>query len=136
MERLTDYDYEELSNEPLFSELIKRLKRYESVFYNPDGTERVTMERLAELVEADKEGKCLITNCKTNDLRELYDRLSYISDGDEPETYKSGYWTGHKNGQVELLNFILQDGKGTDNTSESETMREPEAQAALAERKE
>lgn len=112
------------------------LNALDTIIFDDDGMHRITINRLKELVEADKEGRCLITNCKTNDLRELYDRLSYISDGDEPETYKSGYWTGHKTGQIELLNFILRDSNDTDNTSKSETMREPEAQAALAERKE
>ena len=54
-----------------------------------------TVEELAALKEAKRE--------MTQQLNDLASRV----DGDEAETYTSGYHRGHKIGQVELLQYLL-----------------------------
>lgn len=39
-----------------------RLAAYEDILFTPDGTERVTLDRLKELVEADADKRCIITD--------------------------------------------------------------------------
>ena len=45
-------------------ETFKRLGEIEDILYNPDGTERISLNRLSELVAADKEGRINILPCK------------------------------------------------------------------------
>lgn len=47
--------------------LIGRLNQYEDILFTPDGTPRVTLDRLAELVTADCEVRCKIHPCKVGD---------------------------------------------------------------------
>lgn len=77
----------------------------------------VTLDRLRELAEADKDGRCVALPCKVETLVERYDALK-LPTGDEAETYSMGYRSGHKNGQAELLEYLL--GIDTGERSESE----------------
>lgn len=55
--------------------IVHRLSTLENILYNPDGTPRVTMERLAELVGAEVEGRIAVLPCKVGDT------VYYIIDG-------------------------------------------------------
>ena len=66
----------------------------------------VTLDRLRELAEADKDGRCIVLPCKVETLMERYNALKFPT-GDEAETYSTGYRNGHKNGQAELLEYLL-----------------------------
>lgn len=44
--------------------MLEIVPDFEKILYNPDGTERITLERLSDLVEADKEGRCVVLPCK------------------------------------------------------------------------
>ena len=66
------------------------------------------LDRLRELVEADLDDRCVILKHTTvSDLRQQFTTLSSVCDGDDTETYTTGYRNGHRNGRVELLQYIL-----------------------------
>jgi len=60
-----------------------------------------------------------VTACPTIDavpvaqLREMLSNLESKCCGDGAETYTTGYRNGHRNGQIELLRYILQVPDGT-----------------------
>lgn len=66
------------------------------------------LDRLRELVEADLDDRCVILKHTTvSDLRQQFTTLSSVCYGDDTETYTTGYRNGHRNGRVELLQYIL-----------------------------
>lgn len=66
----------------------------------------VTFDRIRELAEADKDGRCVVLPCKVEMLMERYDALK-LPWYDDAETYSTGYRNGHKNGQAELIEYLL-----------------------------
>lgn len=42
---------------------IQRLAAYEDILYAPDGTQRITLKRLSELVTAEQDGRCVVLPC-------------------------------------------------------------------------
>lgn len=48
-------------------EAIEYLAALEDILYAPDGTELITLDRLRELVEADRDGRCVVLPCKVRD---------------------------------------------------------------------
>ena len=67
----------------------------------------VTLDRLRELAEADKDGRLVVLPCKVEQLRKMLDDLTSGSSVDAGETYTTGYLYGWKNGRAELLRYIL-----------------------------
>lgn len=66
------------------------------------------LDRLRELMMADREDRCVILKYTTvSDLRQQFTNLSSVYYGDDTETYTTGYRNGHRNGRVELLQYIL-----------------------------
>lgn len=66
------------------------------------------LDRLRELVEADLDDRCVILKHTTvSDLRQQFTTLSSVCYGEDIETYTTGYRNGHRNGRVELLQYIL-----------------------------
>lgn len=75
---------------------VKFFKRMEIT----DGT------RLRELAEADRDGRLVELPCKVEMLMERYEALR-LPGCDDAETYSTGYRNGHKNGQAELIEYLL-----------------------------
>lgn len=68
----------------------------------------VSVDRLCELAEADLDDRCVILKHTTvSDLRQQFTTLSSVCYGDDTETYTTGYRNGHRNGRIELLQYIL-----------------------------
>lgn len=67
-----DFPYEEYLASPHVDEydIISRLGTLEDILYAPDGTERMSLDRLRELVEADKDGRVVrCGECKHGEKR-------------------------------------------------------------------
>ena len=47
--------------------IILKLATLEDILYAPDGTERISLARLRELVQADAEGRAVVLPCKVGD---------------------------------------------------------------------
>ena len=47
--------------------VIDRLAAYEDILYTPSGKELITIDRLRELAQADKDGRCVVLPCKVGD---------------------------------------------------------------------
>ena len=58
-----------------------RLGEYEDILYAPDGTPRITLDRLRELVQTDAEGRVLIASTKVGDI--LYTTSMYRNESIE-----------------------------------------------------
>ena len=84
------------------------------------------LDRLRELAEADREGRCVVLNDLTvADLQQMLTVLDCTHYGDGAETYTTGYRNGHRNGRIEILRYVLEINEGDS----------VEAEAALKERK-
>ena len=85
----------------------------------------VPVDRLRELAAADRDGRVVVLPCKAGDLLSKLEKLQN-SVADDVETYTTGYRNGHRNGQAELIRYIL--GIGDGSVSESEAaLKEQEA---------
>ena len=66
------------------------------------------LNRLREIVEADREGRCVVLDDLTvADLWEMLTVLDSTRYGDGAETYTTGYRNGHRNGRIEILRHVL-----------------------------
>ena len=74
------------------------------VFQNKYG---MSAEEVGELAKAKTEGRLVVLPCKVDELKEKYRELTKPT-GDEAETYTTGYRSGHRNGQTELIAYLLQ----------------------------
>lgn len=45
-------------------DVLKRLADLEDILFAPDGTQRITLKRLSELVTAEQDGRCVVLPCK------------------------------------------------------------------------
>jgi hypothetical protein len=72
----------------------------------------IDIVRLVEICEAERDGRLLVLPCKVEGLVDKYEELTKPI-GDEAETYTTGYRNGHKNGQAELIAYLLQLDIGT-----------------------
>lgn len=61
---------------------------------------------ICDLLTAEKDGRLVVLPCKVETIMERYNALKFPT-GDEAETYSTGYRNGHKNGQAELLEYLL-----------------------------
>ena len=67
------------------------------------------LDRLRELVEADREGRCVVMEDLTiSDLQQMLIVLDATCYGDGAETYTTGYRNGHRNGRIEILRHVLE----------------------------
>lgn len=112
-------------------EILNRLSAYEDTGLEPeeinhivDVTKMISVDRLREICEAEKDGRVVVPPCKVEALKDKYGELTKPT-GDEAETYTTGYRSGHKNGQAELIAYLLQITTGT----------QEEAEQALKERR-
>jgi len=64
-------------------------------------------EEVHELAKAKTDGRLVELPYKVDALKEMYTKLIKPT-GDDAETYTTGYRNGHRNGQIELLMYILQ----------------------------
>ena len=99
------------------NKMLNRLAAYEDT--------GLTSEEVAELAKAKKDGRLLVLPCKVEQLKAQYDKLTEQM-GDEAETYTTGYRNGHKNGQAEMIAYLLQLDIGT--RAEAEAALQKEAQ--------
>ena len=66
------------------------------------------LNRLREIVEADREGRCVVLDDLTvADLWQMLTVLDSTRYGDGAETYTTGYRNGHRNGRIEILRHVL-----------------------------
>ena len=65
-------------------------------------------ERVAELAWVKSEGRLLALPCTVSDLEIMFEMVILAREPDKRETYTSGYRSGHRNGRIELLRYILQ----------------------------
>lgn len=82
------------------NEAITRLAEYEGSGLSPD--------EVQELAKAKADGRLVVLPCKVGELMEKYRELTESEGADEAETYTTGYRNGHRNGQTELLAYLLQ----------------------------
>lgn len=50
---------------------IDRLAAFENICFAPDGTERISVDHIRELAEADKDGRCMVLPCKSGEFRDM-----------------------------------------------------------------
>lgn len=87
----------------------------------------VTPDRLRELAQADKEGRCVVLDDITvADLQQMLSVLDSTHYGDDAETYTTGYRNGHRNGRIEILRHVLGIHEGTSEYIEAALRREQE----------
>ena len=80
----------------------------------------VPLERIRELVEADREGRCVVMEDLTiSDLQQMLIVLDATCYGDGAETYTTGYRNGHRNGRIEILRHVLEIPEGDSSDTES-----------------
>ena len=85
-----------------------------------DLLEEVGLERLRELVEADREGRCVVMEDLTIfDLQQMLIVLDATHDSDGAETYTAGYRNGHRNGRIEILRHVLEIPEGDSSDTEA-----------------
>ncbi|SCH20302.1 Uncharacterised protein [uncultured Clostridium sp.] len=84
-------------------------------------------ERLCELAQADREGRCVVLEDITvSDLQQMLSILDSTCYGDGTETYTTGYRNGHRNGRIEILRHVLGIHEGTSEDTEAALRREQE----------
>lgn len=66
----------------------------------------ISIDRLRELAEADKDGRCVILPCTVKLLLEQLKELRGPED-DSEQTYNTGYMEGNKKGKAEMLEYLL-----------------------------
>lgn len=91
------------------NEAITRLAEYEDSGLSP--------EEVQELAKAKADGRLVVLPCKVWELLQKYKELTEPQ-GDEAETYTTGYRNGHRNGQAELIAYLLQIDTGTREAAE------------------
>ena len=79
--------------------------------------ETISQEELDELIKAKADGRLVVLPCKVWELLQKYKELTEPQ-GDEAETYTTGYRNGHRNGQAELIAYLLQIDTGTREAAE------------------
>jgi len=79
--------------------------------------ETISQEELDELIKAKADGRLVVLPCKVWELLQKYKELTEPQ-GDEAETYTTGYRNGHRNGQAELIAYLLQIDTGTSEAAE------------------
>ncbi len=83
------------------------------------------LDRLRELAQADKEGRCVVLEDITvSDLQQMLSILDSTCYGDGTETYTTGYRNGHRNGRIEILRHVLGIHEGTSEDTEAALRRE------------
>lgn len=111
-----------------WSEALNKLADYEDTFLTPEEIKSafnedaiiklraqalgVSADRLRELAAADRDGRVVALPCKVGDLLSKLEKLQN-SAADAAETYTTGYRYGHRNGQAELIRYILGIGDGS-----------------------
>lgn len=100
----------------------EQLKKIEDIL----GSE-YDLDRLRELAQADKEGRCVVLDDITvADLQQMLSVLDSTHYGDGAETYTTGYRNGHRNGRIEILRHVLGIHEGTSEYTEAALRREQE----------
>lgn len=119
--------YEETGLEPGEIEQLKgevfglRLGKQELEQYRALGP----IDRLRELDQADREGRCVVLNDLTvADLQQMLTVLDCTRYGDGAETYTTGYRNGHRNGRIEILRHVLGINEGDSAEAEAALRRE------------
>ena len=98
----------------------EQLKKIEDIL----GSE-YDLDRLRELAQADKEGRCVVLDDITvADLQQMLSVLDSTHYGDDAETYTTGYRNGHRNGRIEILRHVLGIHEGTSEYTEAALRRE------------
>lgn len=88
---------------PSMRELYYRLSQIEDIL-----GDEYDLDRLRELAEADREGRCVVLDDLTvADLWQMLTVLDSAHYGDGTETYTTGYRNGHRNGRIEILRHVL-----------------------------
>lgn len=83
------------------------------------------IDRLRELDQADREGRCVVLNDLTvADLQQMLTVLDCTRYGDGAETYTTGYRNGHRNGRIEILRHVLGINEGDSAEAEAALRRE------------
>ena len=78
------------------------------------------LDRLRELVEADRDGRCVVMEDLTiSDLQQMLIVLDATCYGDGAETYTTGYRNGHRNGRIEILRHVLEIPEGNSSGTEA-----------------
>ena len=125
MERLTLSDYGRFKippptgtkekERPSYMDLYCRLAAIEDIL-----GDEYELDRLRELVEADREGRCVVMEDLTiSDLQQMLIVLDATRYGDGAETYTTGYRNGHRNGRIEILRHVLEIPEGDSSDTES-----------------
>jgi hypothetical protein len=78
------------------------LGRMEDILYAPDGSERITLDRLREIVDADADGRCVVLPCKVGTKVWLIPNYTAYFDDIEEATIQ-GVATFYNNGQMDVL---------------------------------
>lgn len=122
----------------LLEKIISEWKRYKATGMEPDMVVKTAelaffvhengLDRLRDLLAAEKDGRLVVLPCKVEQLRKMLDDLTSGSSVDAGETYTTGYRYGWKNGRAELLRYILgmSDG-GTRDAAEAALRGEEDA---------
>ena len=96
-------------------DIVRRLAAIEDIL-----GDEYELERLRELVEADREGRCVVMEDLTiSDLQQMLIVLDATRYGDGAETYTTGYRNGHRNGRIEILRHVLEIPDGDSSDTES-----------------
>ena len=83
------------------------------------------LDRLRELSQADREGRCVVLDDLTvADLQQMLTVLDCTRYGDGAETYTTGYRNGHRNGRIEILRHVLGINEGDSAESQDALRRE------------
>lgn len=89
------------------------------------------LERLKELVQAKREGRCVVLDDLTvADLQQMLTVLDSTRYGDGVETYTTGYRNGHRNGRIEILRHVLGINEG--DSAQAALRREQDGQGGRA----
>jgi hypothetical protein len=70
-------------------------------------TKGISTDRIEAICAAERDKRVVVLPCKVEALKEKYEAIR-LPDGDDYETYTTGYSRGHKNGQAELIEYLLQ----------------------------
>jgi hypothetical protein len=127
MERLTYHDgYEPYTNpegerveafcDYRTREIINRIATYEDILYAPDGTERITLDELTELLKARDEGRCGVLPCKVGDTvyTPLYEDFAIEWEIHSYHLFSKNetnvrYWATCENAEEDDMEFWLDD---------------------------
>lgn len=108
------------NDRPYYSDMEERLMNIEDIL-----GDEYDLDRLRELAQADKEGRCVVLEDITvSDLQQMLSILDSTCYGDGTETYTTGYRNGHRNGRIEILRHVLGIHEGTSEDTEAALRRE------------